>query len=111
MFECEIAHRLSVAVLCMLYKIRCNPMHPLNDSLPGLYVPVWVTRGALVAHRYNYAPLRCRTSQTAKTRFFTLSVYHWNDLAVSIFAGVGLESFMSMANTFLLPKLLYLSLL
>ena len=35
MFECDIAHRRSVAVLCMLYKIRCNPMHPLNDALPG----------------------------------------------------------------------------
>ena len=25
---CDIAHRRFVAVLCMLYKIRCNPMHP-----------------------------------------------------------------------------------
>ena len=50
-FECDIAHRRSVAVLCMLYKIRCNLMHPLNDALPGPYVPVLVTRGALVAHR------------------------------------------------------------
>ena len=24
-FECDISHRRSVAVLCMLYKIRCNP--------------------------------------------------------------------------------------
>ena len=29
-FECDIAHRRSVAVLCMLYKIRCNAMHSLN---------------------------------------------------------------------------------
>ena len=50
-FECDIAHRRSVAILCMLYKIRCDPMHPLNDALPGTYVPVRVTRGALVAHR------------------------------------------------------------
>ena len=28
-FECDIAHRRSVAVLCMLYKIRCNPVNPL----------------------------------------------------------------------------------
>ena len=41
-FEFDIAHRRSVAVLCMLYKIRCNPMHPLNDALPGPYVPVRV---------------------------------------------------------------------
>ena len=25
-FECDLAHRRSMAVLCMLYKIRCNPM-------------------------------------------------------------------------------------
>ena len=25
-FECGIAYRRTVAVLCMLYKIRCNPM-------------------------------------------------------------------------------------
>ena len=52
-FECDIAHRRSVAVLCMLYKNRCNPVHPLNNALPGPYVPVRVTRGALVAHRYT----------------------------------------------------------
>ena len=31
-FECDIAHRRSVAVMCMLYKIRCNPVHPLNGA-------------------------------------------------------------------------------
>ena len=59
--ECDIAHRLSVAVLCMLYKIRCNPMHPLYGALPEPYVPVRVTCGAVIAHRYTYAPPRCRT--------------------------------------------------
>ena len=39
-FECDIDHRRSVAVLCMMYKIRCKPMHPLNGALPGPYVPV-----------------------------------------------------------------------
>ena len=57
-FECDIAHRRSVAVLCMLHKIRCNPVHPLNGALHGPYVPVRVTRGALVAHRYTYTPPR-----------------------------------------------------
>ena len=66
-FECDICHRRSVAVLCMLYKIRCNPVHPLNGVLPGPYVPVRVTRGALVAHRYTYAPPHCRTLQYSKT--------------------------------------------
>ena len=62
-FECDIAHRQSVAVLFMLYEIRCNSVHPLNGAIPGPYVPVLVTRGALVAQRYTYAPPRCRTSQ------------------------------------------------
>ena len=30
-FECDIDHHRSVAVLCVPYKIWCNPMHPLND--------------------------------------------------------------------------------
>ena len=34
MWHCSvIAHRRSVPVMCMLYKIRCNPMGPLNDAL------------------------------------------------------------------------------
>ena len=66
-FECDIAKRRSVAVLCMLYKIRCNPVHPLKGALPGPYVPVRVTRGALVAHRYTYAPPPCRASQYSRT--------------------------------------------
>ena len=66
-FECDIAHRRSVAVLCMLYKIWCNPMHLLDDALLGPCVPVRVTRSALVAHRYTYAPPRCRTSQYRRT--------------------------------------------
>ena len=61
-FECDIACRRSAAVLCMLYKTRCNPMRQLNDALPGAYVPVRITRGALAAHQYTYAPPRCRIS-------------------------------------------------
>ena len=105
-FECDIAHRRSVPVLSMLYKIRCNSMHPLNDALPGPYVPVRVTRGALVAHRYTYAPPRCRTSQY-RWIFALLSVSLWNDLADPVFDGVGLAGFKSRANAFYCPKLLY----
>ena len=35
-FEFDIAPCQFVAVLCMLYKIRCNPMHPLYCALTGL---------------------------------------------------------------------------
>ena len=97
-FECDIAHRRSVTVLCILYKIRCYPMHPLNDAQPGPYVPVRVTRGALVAHRYTYAAPRCRTSQT----FVPLSVSLWNELADPVFDGAGLAGFKSRAYAFLL---------
>ena len=85
----------------MLYKISFNPMHPLNGALPGPYVPVRVTRGALVALRYNYAPPRCRTSQYNRT-FIPLSVSLWNDLVNPVFDGVGLAGFKSKANDFLL---------
>ena len=57
----------------MLYKIRCNLVHPLNGAQPGPYVPVRVTRGAQIAHRYTYAPPRCRTLQYSRT-FIPFSV-------------------------------------
>ena len=63
----------------MLYKIRCNLMHPLYGTLPVPYVPVRVTRGAVIAHRFTYAPPRCRTSQYSRT-FIPFSVSLWNDL-------------------------------
>ena len=65
--NCDLSHRRSVAVLCMLYKIRCNPKHPLCGALPVRYVPVRVTRGAMIAHRYTFAPPRCRTWQYRRT--------------------------------------------
>ena len=43
-FECDIAHRRSVAVLCMLYKIRCNPVHPLMVLYLAVYAGVGYTR-------------------------------------------------------------------
>ena len=56
-FQCYIAHRRSVAILCMLYKIRCNPVHPLNGALPRPHVPVRVTHGTMVAHLFTYMRL------------------------------------------------------
>ena len=104
-FECDLAHRRSVAVLCMLYKIRFNPMHPLYGALPVPYVPVRITRGAVIAHRYTYAPPRCRTSQYSNT-LILFSVSLWNDLSDPVFDGVGLAGFKSKANAFLLAYLL-----
>ena len=76
-------------------------MHPLNGALPGPYVPSRVTRGDLVAHRYTYAQPRCLTLQYSMT-FIPFSVSLWNDLASSVFDGVGLAGFKSRANASLL---------
>ena len=65
------------------------------------YVPVRVTRGTVIAHRYTYAPPRCRTSQYRRT-FIRLSVSLWNDLRDPVFDGVRLAGFKSKANGFLL---------
>ena len=53
-FECDMTHRQPVAVLCMLYMIRCNPMHPLNGALLdrmsqcGLHAILWLPIGILM---------------------------------------------------------------
>ena len=99
--NCNLSHRRSVAMLCMLYKIRCDPMHPLPGALPVLYVPVRVTRGTLIAHRYTSAPPHCRTSEDRRT-FIPLSVSLWNDLVDPVFDGVGLAGFKSRCNAFML---------
>ena len=52
-FECDLAHRRSVAVLCIMYTIRCNPMQPLYGALTEPYVPLHVTLGAVIAHQYT----------------------------------------------------------
>ena len=62
----------------------------INGALPGPYVPVRVTRGALLAHWYTYAPLSCRTSQYRMT-FVLLSVSFWNDLSDPV-SRVGVSS-------------------
>ena len=56
-FECDIVHHRSVAVLCMLYKIRCNPV-PLLMVLYlehmcqcGLHVVFWSHISTLMHNR------------------------------------------------------------
>ena len=54
-FECDVAHRRFDAGLCMLYKIRCNPMHLLMmlylDRMCqiGLHAVLWSYIGILCA--------------------------------------------------------------
>ena len=78
-FECDLAHRRSVAVLCILYKIRYYQMHPLYGALSMPCVSVRVTRSTVIAHRYTYAPPRCRPSQYLRT-FIRPTVSLSNDL-------------------------------
>ena len=67
--NCNLSHRRSVAVLCMMYKIRCNSMHPLCGALPLPCVPVRVTRGTLIAHRYTSAIPAAEPCSTAGLLF------------------------------------------
>ena len=73
-------------------------MHPLYGALPVQYVPVRVTRGALAAPQYSYAPPHCRTSHYRRT-FIPLSGYLWND---PVFDGMVLAGLKSRAYAFLL---------
>ena len=91
---CNLAHRRSVAVLCMLFKIKSNPMYPLSGAFHLPYVPACVTRVALVGHRHSFAAPRCKTSQY-RTAFVPHSVSIWNDLGYPVFEGVGLAGFKS----------------
>ena len=72
--ECNLAHRRSVADLCMRFKITSNPMHPLSGAWPLPYMPAHVTSGALVAHRHSFAPPRCRTSDVSQNLCAPLGV-------------------------------------
>ena len=49
MFECDIAHRRSVAVLC-IHKIRCNLIHPHYGAQPGPYICHCVLHAVLWSH-------------------------------------------------------------
>ena len=99
--ECNLFDRRPHTVLCVLYKIKSNPMHPLCRALTVLFVSVWVTRGALVAHRYSHTPPRCRTSKYCNN-FIPHSVSLENDLGDSVFNGVRLAGFKTKVNASLL---------
>ena len=76
-------------------------MHPFSGALPLPHAPARVTRGALVAHRHSFAPIRCRTYQYRRS-FVPLSVSLWNDLSDPVYDGVGLAGFKSRTIAFLL---------
>ena len=96
--ECKITHRRPLAVLRMLFKIRCNPSF---SALPVPYVTVRVTSGALIAHRCTYTAPRYRTFCTAGLLFSTIY------LRIKLIR-VGLVGFRSSAIVFLLTKVVRL---
>ena len=99
--ECHNSNRRSVAVSCMLYKIRSNHNHPIYSTMLFHFVPVRVTSSALVVHRHSYAFPRCRTSHY-RTTSTPSSVSLWNVLAdsVYVFDGVRLVGFKSWVIDF-----------
>ena len=97
----SLTEKLCPAEMKKIFKYFLTP--PLYGTLLVPYVPVRVTRGALVAHRYTYAPPRCGTSQYCRT-FIPLSVSLWNDLAGPVFDDVGLMGFKSSPMAFYWPS-------
>ena len=85
----------------MLYKIRCNPVNPLNGALPGPYVPVRVTRAVLWS---NIGTLMHRLAEEPRSTvgvpaviFIPFSASLWINLVNPVFDGVGLSGFKSRA--------------
>ena len=60
---CDLGHRRNVSTVCMLYKIRSNPSHPLHTCVPGQYVPARNTRLASSLHSHTLQMVNCLTSQ------------------------------------------------
>ena len=97
--SCDLSHRLWQCFVCCTRSGVTRST--LCGALPVPYVPVRVTRGDLISHRYTFAPPRCRTSKYRRT-FISLSVSLWNDLVDPVYDGVG------RSNAFLLAYLLSL---
>ena len=81
-----------------IYMILCNPMHPLYCALPRQYAPLFTTRGALVAHRYTYAPPIPAEPRPVPQDFYYPVTISVNDLGDLVIDGVGLAGFNSRAN-------------
>ena len=97
-FECDIAHRRSVAVLCMPYKFRCNPMHPLCGALPGPHVPV---RLHVVRWSHIGTYMRLLTAEPRNTEDFYFFYQHLGGM-ILVTPVTRLAGFKSRTNAFLL---------
>ena len=97
-FECDVPHRRSVARLCMLYKIRYDPMHPLYGAMPGPFVPT------------STGYTRCFGRTSVHVCSSSLQTFIWllfpcqylcGSTLVTLFDGMG-RGFKSRANAILL---------
>ena len=77
----------SVAVLCMLSKIRCDAIHPLN-----LWRSTCCAVCASASSTKHWSLIDIYSSGTSQNRrtFIPLSVSQWNDLSDPVFDSVGL---------------------
>ena len=87
--------------VCM-YKIMCNPMHPLSGALPGPYVPVQVTHGVLVANRGILMRHLAAEPRSAAGLLFS-SLCPSGTILLTLYSMVwDWRGFKTMANVFLL---------
>ena len=101
--SCVLDHRRDVASLCMIYKIRANSEHSVNQWMPPPFVPGRLTRGAVAAHEQSVSLWRAKTSQIART-FVPRVSRLWNGLTSAVFDDVDLVRFKSRVNCFLLSN-------
>ena len=73
-------------------------MHPLYFALPVPYVPVRVTRGGVIAHRYTGFCIDTQNLAVSPNFCALNALSLWNDLSDPVFDGVGLAGFKSRAN-------------
>ena len=93
--QSNITHRQSVAVLSMVYKLRCTIfmvkyMYRMLLRLCGLHTLLWPQSGILM----------CLLVAEPRSTFIPFSVSLWNDLGDSVFDSVGLAGFKIMTNAF-----------
>ena len=97
----SLQHHHFISSLCMLYKIFCNPSHPLHSELPNLFRPRRVTRGSLSINSLSFSPMRFHTSQYSRC-FILATTKLWNELPSIIVEATELQKFKIGANAFLL---------
>ena len=98
----DLTHRRNISSVCMLFKIRANVYHPLNDMIPHPINFSRRTRLAVNTHPLCYQVPRCRTNQYQRS-FIPRSTRLWNQLDSSTCSASTVQSFKFAANKLLKP--------